>query len=64
MAAAQAQAYTVLDAMIACGVNNVILFNGASQTNRIATEVFDGDHTSAMDKRSLNYRMILRCIRN
>ena len=50
MAAAQAQAYTVLDTMIACGVNNVILFNGASQVNRIATEVFDEDHTSVMDK--------------
>ena len=42
--------YEVVDAMRACGVDNVTLFNGASAAQRIATEVFDDNHNSVMDK--------------
>ena len=42
--------YEVVDAMIACGVNNAILLNEATQAERIATEIFDDYHTFVMDK--------------
>jgi hypothetical protein len=42
--------YEVTHAMIACGIDNNVLFNGATQAQRIATEIFDDDHQSVMDK--------------
>ena len=42
--------YKVVDAMIDCGLNTTIIFNGATQAARIATEVFDDDHNSVIDK--------------
>lgn len=47
--AAQAQ-FTVVDAMIACGVPNATLFHGSTQAERIATEIFNDDHNSVMDR--------------
>ena len=41
--------YEAVGAMIACSVNYAILFNGETQTERIATEIFDDD-PSVMDK--------------
>ena len=38
-----ANANTVLDAIIACGVNNVIMFDSYTAAQRIAEEVFDND---------------------
>ena len=45
-----AQRHTVLNAMILCGVNNSIQFNGATAAQRIVTEIFDDDFNSYMDK--------------
>ena len=42
--------FTVTDAMVLCGVNNVVVFNGATQAERIAGEIFDDDHNAVMDK--------------
>jgi hypothetical protein len=42
--------FTVLDAMIACGVDNVNLFNGETQAQRIAVDVFDDEFDSCIDK--------------
>ena len=41
---------TVLDAMIASGINNQIQFNVATQAQRIATDVFDDDFESCLSK--------------
>ena len=41
---------TVLDSVIACGVNNVQLFNGQTKAQRIAGEVFDNDFESCRFK--------------
>ena len=43
-------AFTVQDAMIACGIDNVSLFEGAPQTERIASDIFDDNFTACMDK--------------
>jgi hypothetical protein len=40
---------TVLDALMACGVDNVALFLGETQAQRIADEVFNGSFASCMD---------------
>ena len=52
MAAAPAQlpVFTIRDAMIACGMDDVHLFDGETQAQRFATEVFDNDFTACMDK--------------
>ena len=42
--------YTVRDAITACGFNNVALFGGRTQTQRIASEVFDDDFESCCFK--------------
>jgi hypothetical protein len=47
MAAVQFQ---VVEAMILFGVNNVLLFNGATQAAQVATEIFDDDHNAVIDK--------------
>ena len=49
-AAAPPPPFTVIDAMIQCGVDNVVLFNGSTQAIRIGTEVIDNDFQSCMDK--------------
>ena len=41
---------TVLDSVIACGVNNVLLFGGNTQAERISTDVFDDDFESCLFK--------------
>ena len=47
---AAAIVFTVQDAMIACGIDNVTLFDGSPPTTRIATDLFDDDFTACMDK--------------
>ena len=42
--------YKVVDAMVTCGVNNAIIFNGATQAKRITTDVFNDGHNSMIDK--------------
>ena len=41
---------TVFDAMVACGVDNAIAFNGDTAAVRIVEEVFDNDFMSYIDK--------------
>ena len=41
---------TVLDSVITCGVNNVALFGGLTQAQRIASEIFDNDFESCRFK--------------
>ena len=48
--AANVDTYTVLDAMILCGIDNNTLFNGNTQATRITTEVFSDDFYTCMDK--------------
>ena len=40
----------VLDAIVACGVNNAIMFNGDTAAQRIVDEIFDNDFLSCIDK--------------
>ena len=47
---AAAIVFTVQDAMIACGIDNVTLFDGSPPTTRIATDLFDDDFKACMDK--------------
>ena len=42
--------HTVQDAIILCGVNDAIVFNGLTKAERIADDVFDDDFQSCMDK--------------
>ncbi|KAI2501831.1 hypothetical protein MHU86_12596 [Fragilaria crotonensis] len=42
-------AFTVVDALIACGVNNNVLFMEQTQAQRIASDIFDNTFTSCMD---------------
>ena len=42
--------YTVLDAIIAFGVDNATLFNGNTVAQRIAEELFDNDFHACIDK--------------
>jgi len=50
MAAAAPPVFTVLDAIIACGVDNNALFDGHTAAQRIATDLFDDSYVSTMDK--------------
>lgn len=43
-----ADAFTVLDALIACGVNNAVLFMDQTQAERIAEDVFDNLFATCM----------------
>ena len=47
--------FTMHDAMIACGVNNVILFNGETPAQRMAVDIFDDDFASCIDKTQLEF---------
>ena len=42
--------FTILQAMIACGVNNVHHFNGESHAARLSDEIFSNDFASCTDK--------------
>ena len=42
--------FTVFNAMVACGIDNNTMFNGATACERIATEIFDDDFLSCLDK--------------
>ena len=41
---------TVVDAMILCGIDNHVQFNGHTAAQRIAADVFDDDFMSCIDK--------------
>ncbi|CAJ1967164.1 unnamed protein product [Cylindrotheca closterium] len=41
--------FTVHDNMVICGINNVTLFQGRTQAERIAYEIFSDDFTMTMD---------------
>ena len=43
-------ANTVRDALALCGINNVALFGGRTQAERIATEVYGDDFDACKDK--------------
>ena len=45
-----AHTFTVHEAMTACGVDDVALFNGFTQAQRLAFEIFDNEFISYMDK--------------
>ena len=45
-----APVYTVLDALVACGVDNMSLFNGNSPAWRLSNELFSDDFESCLDK--------------
>ncbi|KAI2498346.1 hypothetical protein MHU86_16157 [Fragilaria crotonensis] len=45
----EAPPFTVVDALIACGVDNVALFMGQTQAIRIADDVFNGSFLSCLD---------------
>jgi hypothetical protein len=49
MAQAPVLPYTVYQAMIECGLDDHTLFNGNTQAQRIATEIFGDDFRSCMD---------------
>jgi hypothetical protein len=40
---------TILDAMIACGVDNVVLFQGETQAQRLVDDMFDDSFASCLD---------------
>jgi hypothetical protein len=42
--------FTLVLAMEACGVNNVLVFNGETPAKRFAEEIFDTDYITCMDK--------------
>ena len=44
-----AHVFAVHEAMIACGVDNIALFNGQTQAERLSSEMFDDDFKSCMD---------------
>ena len=44
------QVYTVREAMTECGVNDVDLFDGRTQAERLATDLFSDDFHTCMDK--------------
>ena len=41
--------FTVRDGMIACGISDVLMFQGESQAQRIADGIFSGDFNSVID---------------
>ena len=42
--------YTVLDAMIACGIDNVAMYEGQTAAKRVAADIFADNFNSCMDK--------------
>jgi hypothetical protein len=48
--AAIPRAFTVYDAMVACGVNDAALFDGDTPAERIAADLFGDDFATCMDK--------------
>ena len=42
--------FTILDAMIACGVDNTSMFDGKTPARRISDDIFDNDYITCMDK--------------
>jgi hypothetical protein len=42
--------FTVHNAMVACGVNDVVLFDGDTPAERIAADLFGDDFATCMDK--------------
>ena len=42
--------FTLAKAMFDCGITDAILFDGDTKAIRIATELFDDNFTSCMDK--------------
>ena len=42
--------YTVLQALVACGVDNISIFNGNSPAWRLSDELFSDDVESCLDK--------------
>ena len=42
--------FTLVNAMFDCGITDAILFDGDTKASSIATELFDDDFTSCMDK--------------
>ena len=42
--------FTVYNAMVICGCDDAIAFNGATQAERIATDIFDDNYESCIDK--------------
>ena len=45
-----AHVFTVRQAITSCGVNDVALFAGQTNAQRIVTECFDDDFNSCLDK--------------
>ena len=41
--------HTVFNAMVACGIDNVVVFQGQTQAERIAADIFDDTFTTCMD---------------
>ena len=50
MAAAQPNVFSVVDAMVQCGVDNVAQFNGETAGARFANDLFGNDFVACMDK--------------
>ena len=50
MMAVTIRVHTVLDALVACGVDNKILINGQTPAWRISDEIFGDDFESYMDR--------------
>ena len=42
--------FTVYDAMVKCGVDTTLIFNGNNKAQRIATDLFDDDFHTCIDK--------------
>ena len=42
--------FTLANAMFGCGITDAVLFDSDTKASRIATELFDNDFTSCMDK--------------
>ena len=45
-----AVSFTVYDAMVTCGVDTTVTFNGSNKAQRIATDIFDDDFHTCIDK--------------
>ena len=50
MAAIPPPVFTVRQALVACGVDNVNLFNGHTAAWRLSEEIFSNDFESCLDK--------------
>ena len=46
--------FTLANALFDCGITDATLFDGDTKASRIATELFDDDFTSCMDKTHVN----------